>query len=237
MKLGSFWVSLAGVFGLEMGDKTQLVALCLASRYNARVTLAGIFSATLVIHVFSVLLGGGVGRVLPPEWVGFAAGLAFIGFGLWTLRGDSLEDDECKNIESRSPFWLIFTTFFIAELGDKTMLGTVAFAADRPLIPVWLGSSMGMVVADGLAIMVGKLMGKHLPERPIKIGAGIIFLAFGIFRTAQGALSIGPYTWAIAALVSIALAAFFFHESKPKQIESKTEDENVSSESVQLSGK
>lgn len=218
---------MAGVFGLEMGDKTQLVALCLASRYNTRVTLAGIFSATLVVHVFSVLLGGGVGRLLPPEWVGFTAGLAFIGFGLWTLRGDSLEDNECKNIQSKSPFWLIFTTFFLAELGDKTMLGTVAFAADKPLIPVWLGSSTGMVVADGLAIMVGQLMGKHLPERPIKIGAGMIFLGFGIFRTAQGALAIAPYTWALAGVITAALAFFFLRGERPRQVELKEECENM----------
>lgn len=211
-----------------MGDKTQLVALCLASRYNTRVTLAGIFSATLAVHVFSVLLGGGVGKLLPPEWVQFAAGLAFIGFGLWTLRGDSLEDDECKNIEGRSPFWLIFTTFFLAELGDKTMLGTVALAADRPLIPVWLGSSVGMVVADGLAIMVGQLMGRHLPERPIKIGAGIIFLGFGIFKTVQGALAIGPYTWVMAGVITAALAIFFLRGEMPKQVElGEEEDDSV----------
>ncbi|MCE5324463.1 TMEM165/GDT1 family protein [bacterium] len=224
--MSAFWVSLAGVFGLEMGDKTQLVALCLASRYNTRVTLAGIFSATLVVHVFSVLLGGGVGKLMPPEWVQFAAGLAFIGFGLWTLRGDSLEEDECKNIQSRSPFWLIFTTFFLAELGDKTMLGTVAFAADRPLIPVWLGSSMGMVIADGLAIMVGQLMGRHLPERPIKIGAGVIFLGFGIFKTVQGALVIGSYSWALAGLITAVLAVFFLRGGGPDKVESREEEDD-----------
>ncbi|MHB9038252.1 MAG: TMEM165/GDT1 family protein [Armatimonadota bacterium] len=209
----AFWVSLAGVFGLEMGDKTQLVALCLASRYNARVTLTGIFCATLVVHVFSVILGGGVGKLLPGEWVQFAAGLAFIGFGLWTLRGDSLSDDECENIQGRSPFWLVFTTFFLAELGDKTMLGTVALATDRPMIPVWLGSSMGMVVADGFAIWVGQMMGKHLPERPIKIGAAVIFLGFGLFRAVQGALALPVYAWALAAVVVAAMAVFFLRKT------------------------
>jgi len=212
--MGAFWVSLASVFGLEMGDKTQLVAMCLASRFNARVTLAGIFAATLMVHIVSVLLGGGVGKILPDQWVQYAAGLAFIGFGLWTLRGDSLSDEECQNIQGRSPFWLVFTTFFIAELGDKTMLGTVALATDKPLIPVWLGSSLGMVVADGLAILVGQVMGKHLPERPIKIVAAIIFLGFGLYRTVAGALSLPAYTWAIAVIISAVMAFFFLRPEK-----------------------
>ncbi|MCE5198044.1 MAG: TMEM165/GDT1 family protein [Armatimonadota bacterium] len=199
--MSAFWMSLAGVFGLELGDKTQLVALCLASRFNAKVVLSGIFCATLVVHVISVLLGGGVGKVLPGNWISLVAGLAFVGFGFWTLRGDALDDDECQNLQGRSPFWLVASTFFLAELGDKTMLGTVTLATDHSLIPVWLGSSLGMVVADGLAILVGSLLGKALPERPIKIGAAIIFFGFGLWKSAQGALTLPSYSWVLAACV------------------------------------
>ncbi len=177
---------MAMIFIAELGDKTQLVALCLATRYKAKVVLAGIFVATLVVHVLSVALGGGLGKLLPETWIKIVAGVAFIGFGLWTLRGDSMDDDECANLKGRSPFMLVATTFFLAELGDKTMLSTVTLAADHPLIPVWLGSSFGMVLSDGLAIIVGQILGSKLPERAIKIGAAIIFFGFGIFSVVQG---------------------------------------------------
>ena len=154
----AFWLSLGIVFLAELGDKTQLVALCLASRFRARIVLSGILIATLAVHIVSVLLGGGVGKVLPEGWVKLVSGLAFLGFGFWTLRGDSLSAAECDRIQGRSPLWLVITTFFLAELGDKTMLSTVALATDHAIIPVWLGSSLGMVVSDGLAIVVGALL-------------------------------------------------------------------------------
>ena len=165
--MGTFWLSMFTIFIAEMGDKTQLVAMCLASRFNARVVLAGIFAATLLVHVFSVILGVGVGKLIPAAWIGFAAGLAFIGFGLWTMRGDELSDEECANIQGKSAFWLVSSTFFLAELGDKTMIGTTTLATQYSVIPVWLGSTLGMVVADGLAIVVGQMMGKSLPEKAI----------------------------------------------------------------------
>jgi putative Ca2+/H+ antiporter (TMEM165/GDT1 family) len=183
----AFLLSLGIVFVAEMGDKTQLVALCLACRFNAKVVLAGVFCATLLVHMCSVLIGGGVGKILPIGWVKLAAGVAFIGFGLWTLRGDTLSGEECERMRGRSPFWMVFTTFFLAELGDKTMLSTVTLAADHSILPVWLGSSLGMVLADGLAIIVGQVLGAKLPERAIKIAAAAIFIAFGLFSGWQGA--------------------------------------------------
>lgn len=210
-EVDGFSIGLGWVFMAELGDKTQLVALCLASRFRTGVVLAGIFAATLVVHVLSVLLGGGVGKLLPENWINLAAGLAFIGFGLWTLKGDTLSDEECNTIRGRSPFWLVFTTFFLAELGDKTMLTTVTLATKYPPIPVWIGSSLGMVVSDGLAIGVGRLLGKNLPERTIKVAAAVIFFAFGIYSTVQGTISLPAYSWGIAAAV---IAAFLFIYSR-----------------------
>lgn len=212
----AFLLSMVMIFIAELGDKTQLVALCLASRFNWRVVLAGIFVATLVVHVISVLLGRGLGCLLPDGWINLAAGLAFLGFGLWTLHGDSLDDDNCGATRARSPFMLVATTFFLAELGDKTMLGTVTLATEpnAPLIPVWLGSSLGMVLSDGLAILVGTLLGKQLPERLVKIGAAIIFFGFGIYKTIIGVLVLPPYSWAIAGAVSLAMLGFFFYQAR-----------------------
>lgn len=184
--MDAFLLSLGIVFVAELGDKTQLVALCLATRFNARVVLASVFCATLVVHILSVLLGGGVGKMVPEGWIKVVAGVAFIGFGLWTLRGDTLDDKECGSKGGRSPFWIVFTTFFLAELGDKTMLSTVTLATDYSILPVWIGSSLGMVISDGLAILVGQVLGSKLPERAIRIGAAAIFVAFGLFSGAQG---------------------------------------------------
>ncbi len=200
----AFWVSLAIVFLAELGDKTQLVALCLASRFNWKIVLLGIFVATLAVHIISVFLGGGVGKILPDEWIKLISGVAFIGFGLWTLKGDKLSEDECQNLSGRSPFWLVTTTFFIAELGDKTMLSTVALATDRAIIPVWIGSSLGMVVSDGLAIIVGQMLGKKLPERLIKVGAALIFFGFGLYSAVRGAVGLQYYGW-----ITFAVTVFF----------------------------
>jgi putative Ca2+/H+ antiporter (TMEM165/GDT1 family) len=187
----AFWLSLGLVFVAEMGDKTQLVALLLATRFKAGVVLAGIFVATLAVHALSVALGGATGHLLPLSWVYFLSGLAFIGFGWWTWRGDTLEDeDEYSSRRYRSPFVIVFITFFLAELGDKTMLSTVTLAASQELLPVWLGSTLGMVISDGLAIWLGRVLGKQLPERTIKIGAAAIFIGFGLFYTIGGLIEI-----------------------------------------------
>jgi putative Ca2+/H+ antiporter (TMEM165/GDT1 family) len=99
-----FCVSSLMIFLAELGDKTQLVALTLATRYNTRVVLAGIFVATLLVHVFSAALGNLAGDLLPTHWIQYLAGIAFVGFGLWTLRGDCLDGDDCGHQSRISPF-------------------------------------------------------------------------------------------------------------------------------------
>jgi putative Ca2+/H+ antiporter (TMEM165/GDT1 family) len=184
--MDGFWLSLFLIFVAEMGDKTQLVALTLATRFKVGVVLAGVFVATLLVHAFSVLLGGFTGKLLPPGWLQLLCGLAFVGFGAWTLRGDTADDGNGRLNRLRSPFMIVGATFFLAELGDKTMLGTVTLAAQHSPVPVWLGSTVGMVLADGLAIWVGQVLGQHLPERAIQIGAAAIFFAVGIYYAFQG---------------------------------------------------
>lgn len=178
----AFWISLFVVLVAEMGDKTQLVALAFATRYKATTVLLGVLLATLVVHLLSVFLGEAIGLALPLFWVRLLAGLSFIGFGLWTLRGDEL-GDEGKLKEGRfGPLLTVAIAFFLAELGDKTMLATVTVASEqRSFVPVWLGSSVGMVIADGIAVVIGKLLGKRLPERPIKYGAAAVFIVSGLY--------------------------------------------------------
>jgi Ca2+/H+ antiporter, TMEM165/GDT1 family len=177
----AFWQSLFFIALAEMGDKTQLVALAFATKFHARVVLAGVFVATLVVHLFSVAIGEVLGFVLPAFWLTLAAGAAFIGFGLWTLRGDTLGDDQPSAARRFGPFLTVAIAFFLAELGDKTMLATVTLAGQlQEAFPVWIGSTLGMVIADGLAVLVGLAIGKRLPSRAIKYGSATVFIVSGL---------------------------------------------------------
>ena len=186
----AFLQSLVLIALAEMGDKTQLVALAFATRFSARVVLAGVFVATLVVHLFSVAIGEALGLMLPTFWLTLAAGAAFIGFGLWTLRGDTLHDEQASAVRRFGPFLTVVVAFFLAELGDKTMLATVTLASQlRDAFPVWIGSTLGMVVADGLAVVVGLVIGKRLPTRAIKYGSAAVFIVSGL--ATLGALMVG----------------------------------------------
>jgi len=185
----SFFISAGLVFLFEMGDKTQLVALCLATKFSAKTVLWGIFWATLIIHLFSALIGHSITQFVPQEYIKIIAGLAFIVFGFWTIKGDKLNDEveACSNKKLKmSPFMIVTVTFFLAELGDKTMLSTITIATQYNWIGVWLGSTVGMVIADAIAVAIGLLMGKNLPEKAVKIGAAVIFFAFGVIYLLSG---------------------------------------------------
>ncbi|HEX2909900.1 MAG TPA: TMEM165/GDT1 family protein [Chloroflexia bacterium] len=185
----AFLIALFFVFIAELGDKTQLVALAFATRYRPMLVLGGVFVATLLVHLFSVLVGEVLGLALPVFWIKLLAGLAFIGFGIWTLRGDKLNDENKLSENKFGPFVTVAVTFFLAELGDKTMLATITIASQQQsFFPVWLGSTIGMVIADGLAIIVGAVMGKRLPERTIQLIAALIFIGSGIFTLVEAFL-------------------------------------------------
>ena len=163
----------------EMGDKTQLLTLAFATRLPVRHVLGGVLLGTLANHALAVAVGGAVLLMVPVAWVKFVAGLSFVSFGVWTLRGDRLSGTEKKGFGH--PLLTVAVSFFIAEMGDKTQLATAVLAAEAAaLVPVWLGSTLGMVVADGLAIGLGVRLGRQLPERAIKFGATILFVLFGL---------------------------------------------------------
>lgn len=184
----ALFLSFAVIFVAELGDKSQLMAMTFATRYRFWTVIGAITAATAVVHLVSVGLGSLVGLALPTRPINVIAGIAFVGFGLWTLRGDTLSADEEARVDrSRAPaFFAVAGAFFLAELGDKTMLATVTLATKEGWFGVWVGSTLGMVAADALAIAIGALLGRHLPERVIKIGAAVLFFVFGALLIYEG---------------------------------------------------
>lgn len=180
----AYLASLIFVVLAEMGDKTQLLAMAFASKYRWQTVMWGVFAATLANHLLAVLAGNWLTHFVPMRTIEIAASASFILFGLWTIRGDSL-DNEGKRFNF-SPFWTVTVAFFFAEMGDKTQLATVALAAKYIIIiPIWLGTTTGMLIADAIGIIVGIVLGKKIPERFVKWFAAIIFIAFGLIGLYQ----------------------------------------------------
>lgn len=178
------------IFIAELGDKSQLMAMTFATRYRARDVLLGITVATAVVHLASVGIGYFIGDAFAEhQWgIEIVAGIAFLGFGAWTLRGDELTEDEAAKARNATGFsiFAVGTAFFLAELGDKTMLATITLATQEGWLGTWIGSTVGMVAADALAIGVGAVLGRKLPEKTIKYGAAALFAAFGVLLIGQG---------------------------------------------------
>lgn len=184
----AFLLSTGVIFLAELGDKSQLMALTFATRFRARDVLLGITVATAVVHLLSVAVGALVGAALPTNAVEIVAGLAFLGFAAWTLHGDTLTDDERSKARRAggAAVLAVGTAFFLAELGDKTMLATVTLATREGWVGTWIGSTLGMVLADALAIAVGKHLGRRLPDRVLRYGAAAAFALFGVLLIGAG---------------------------------------------------
>ncbi|MEH1015746.1 TMEM165/GDT1 family protein [Micromonospora sp. CPCC 206060] len=181
--LAALVISFGVIFVAELGDKSQLMALTFATRFKPVPVLIGITVATAVVHLVSVAIGYGLGATLPTGWISLIAGVAFLGFGAWTLRGDRLTEEEKRKAErgGKSAVLAVGVAFFLAELGDKTMLATITLATQYGWFGTWIGSTVGMVAADALAILVGRLLGRKLPEKTIKYGAAILFAICGLW--------------------------------------------------------
>ena len=178
------------IFVAELGDKSQLMAMTFATRYRTRDVLIGITIATAIVHLASVAIGYFIGAAFSAYqgWISIAAGVAFVAFGLWTLRGDELTEEEADKARKSTGLSILAvgTAFFLAELGDKTMLATITLAVQEDWVGTWIGSTVGMVAADALAIGVGAVLGKRLPEKAIKYGAAAAFFIFAALLIVDG---------------------------------------------------
>lgn len=176
----AFIGSLIFVVLAEMGDKTQLLAMAFACKFRWQTVMWGVFVATAANHLMAAAAGSYLAAIVPMAYIKVAAALSFIIFGLWTIRGDTLEGEDKKY--NFSPFWTVTVAFFMAEMGDKTQLATIALAVEyNTIIPVWMGTTIGMIISNGFGIIVGNVMGKHIPERAIKWASALIFIVFGVY--------------------------------------------------------
>jgi putative Ca2+/H+ antiporter (TMEM165/GDT1 family) len=141
--LEAFWISLAVIFVAELGDKSQLMAMTFATRFKAWPVIAGITIATTAVHLVSVAVGGLIGDALPTTAISVVAGLAFLGFAAWTLRGDELTEEESSKAQrtTRNAIIAVTVAFFLSELGDKTMLATITLATQHGWLGTWIGST------------------------------------------------------------------------------------------------
>ncbi len=172
-----------GVVALaEIGDKTQLLAFILAARFKKPLPIiAGILCATLVNHGLAGALGAWITSVVSPEAMRWVLGLSFIAMAAWTLIPDKIEEEETQVAKHLGVFGATLITFFLAEMGDKTQIATVALAAHygAPLLVV-IGTTLGMLVADVPAVFVGNRFAAKIPMKLVHSIAAGIFALMGV---------------------------------------------------------
>jgi len=181
-RLEALIISVGVVALAEIGDKTQLLALILAARFKRPVPIiAGILCATLFNHALAGALGAWITTVVSPNVLRWVLGLSFIGMALWTLIPDEIEKDESDVARRFGVFGATLITFFLVEIGDKTQIATIALAAHygTPVLVV-AGTTLGMLLADVPAVIVGDKLSARIPMRLVHSVAAAIFLLLGV---------------------------------------------------------
>lgn len=190
--LATFATSAAVVTLAEIGDKTMLLAIVLATRLRRPwAVVAGIFAATVANHGASALVGASAAWLLDARWFRVAVALGFIAMAIWTLIPDSLDDDEDPKVADRQHNWLsAFTTtalaFFLVEMGDKTQIATIALAAQyHDVLTVAAGTTLGMMIADAPAVFLGEALVRIVPLRAARIVAAVLFAGIGLWQLVE----------------------------------------------------
>jgi Ca2+/H+ antiporter, TMEM165/GDT1 family len=178
----ALYISTGVVALAEMGDKTQLLAFILAARFKKPVPIIlGILLATIVNHGLAGALGAWITSVISPDTMRWVLGLSFIGMAIWTLIPDKIEEEETQVAQKMGVFGATLVTFFLAEMGDKTQIATVALAAHyaAPLMVV-IGTTLGMLIADVPAVFVGNKFAAKIPMKLVHSIAAAIFAIMGV---------------------------------------------------------
>lgn len=192
--MDSFLVSTGVVALAEMGDKTQLLAFILAARFKKPVPIiAGILVATILNHSMAGALGAWVTSVLSPEALRWVLGLSFLAMAVWTMIPDKIEEGETKTAAKLGVFGATLLSFFLAEMGDKTQIATIAMAAHYAApIAVVMGTTLGMLIADVPAVFVADRFAEKIPMRLVHGIAAAIFAVLGLL-----AIFGSPTAWGV----------------------------------------
>ncbi|MBJ7317691.1 MAG: TMEM165/GDT1 family protein [Alphaproteobacteria bacterium] len=180
----AFLISTGLVSIAEIGDKTMLLSIVMAATWRRPTPIIlGILAATLLNHAFAALAGTVLAHFITGDWMRWIVGVAFLGFAAWALIPDTL--DEQKG-EVQRGFWAIFWTtasaFFLIEMGDKTQVATAMLAARFENLPlVVAGSTLGMMLVNGPAVLLGETAAKKLPLKWIRLAAAVGFAATGLW--------------------------------------------------------
>jgi putative Ca2+/H+ antiporter (TMEM165/GDT1 family) len=186
--LEALLTSTAVVALAEIGDKTQLLAILLATRFKRPwPVIAGILFATLANHFLAALLGEQVASLLDGQWFRYLVAVSFIAMAIWTLIPDKIDDLE----EKPARFGAFVTTviaFFLVEMGDKTQIATIALGARfHAVVPVMLGTTLGMMIANVPAVFLGNELIKRVSLKLVRMIAALLFLVIGLWLLAQTA--------------------------------------------------
>ena len=185
MDYSALFLSTGVVALAEMGDKTQLLSLMLAARYprQALAIIVGIFIATLANHACAALLGHWLTTLLSPDVMRWILGLSFLGIGLWLLVPDHIDDAAGTKVADRAfqVFLLTVGLFFLAEMGDKTQIATIALGARySDALSVTLGTTLGMMLANAPAVWIGQKFTRRMPIKWVHAVAAATFIGIGL---------------------------------------------------------
>ena len=185
MDLSALAISTGVVALAEMGDKTQLLSLMLAARYpkQALAIIGGIFIATIANHACAAFLGHWLTSFMSPDLLKWILGLSFVGIGLWLLVPDHIDDAKDSKVADRAfqVFLLTLGLFFVAEMGDKTQIATIALGAKySDVLSVTVGTTLGMMLANAPAVWIGQKFTKRMPIKWVHAVAAITFISIGI---------------------------------------------------------
>ncbi|OBK19194.1 TMEM165/GDT1 family protein [Mycobacterium asiaticum] len=205
--LAATLLSLGVVFLAELGDRSQLLTMTYALRYRWWVVLSGVAIASATVHGVSVAIGHFLGATLPSRPMAFASAIAFLIFAAWAWRegAESGGEDVSAPRQPRFALLTIVSSFVLAEMSDKTTLATLTLASEHDWVGVWIGTTLGMILADGLAIGAGLLLHRRLPEQLLHFIASLLFLMFGLWMLFDAALG---WRWvAVGATAAVGLTA------------------------------
>ena len=222
LSLAAFVASLSLVVLAEMGDKTQFIAMTFATKYNPYKVLFAIFLATIANFAIVIVIGQLLTEIVPIDAISLVASIAFIAFGVWTVREEKAEEGSVK----LSRFGVVATvgvSFFVAEFGDKTQLATLSLAVQyHSPVSVLAGATLAMLVADGIGIVIGVVFCRRIPRHKLKWLSAVIFVLFGlvgVYEVLLGKVGLGYTALVLGLLAAISASAMYFISRQQKSVE------------------